>query len=318
MGNLFHRKIFQILLPFVVIVFTGSISVARGYQKFADCIILAEQSQPQILIVNVETDKTVWDWKPSEFIKESEHIKWFGNPSDAKVVYNGEYVLMCASGGACALIRIADKKLMFYAYAGKNPHSAEILPDGNIVCASSTDSRLTIFKTDTISFPDGVTQQSFYCDFAHNVVWDKKRNLLWTADRNQIKSWKYNFQCDNPQLTAVDSMVFEDHSGHDLFPVSGKDALFLSTASKMWIFDIAQREFKQIETSYEDIKSISAKTNRDVPVIVTPKEQWWTDEIIDLNGNTIVRLPGMKIYKARWVTPNLFSYPSGNTIKLCY
>jgi hypothetical protein len=41
-----------------------------------------------------------------------------------------------------------------------------------------------------------------------------------------------------------------------------------------------------------------------VPVISTPKEQWWTDEIIDLNGNVIFGKPGLKIYKARWAVYN--------------
>jgi hypothetical protein len=280
------------------------------------CLILAEQSVPQIAIFDVKTGQLVWNWTPAENIKNPEHVKWFNNPSDAKVVYGGDYVLMCASGGACALIRISDKKTIFYAHAGKNPHSAEILPDGNIVCASSTDSRLTIFKTDTLSFPENVTQQSFYCNFAHNVVWDQKRNLLWTADMNQIKSWRYNFICDDPKLTAVDSLVFDDHEGHDLFPVPGKDALYLSTGNKMWIYFIPENQPEEIKTNYKGIKSISSAEG-EPPIISVPKEQWWTDEIIDLSGKRVFYKSGLKIYKARWVALNPFSYPDNHKLKIC-
>ncbi len=290
---------------------------SQNYTNFKDCIVVAEQAKPQILIVNVCSGETVWAWSPKEHLSRTEHVSWFSNPSDAKVVYNGAYVLMCASGGACALIRIADKKVMFYAHAGKNPHSAELLPDGNIVCASSSDNRLTVFKTDTISFPEGVLQRSFYCDFAHNAVWDRKRNLLWTADRKQIKSWKYNFQCDNPLLTVVDSLAFDDYSGHDLFPAPGGDALFMSSASKMWLFKIKKKKLKEYKKKYEDVKSISARKKRERPIICIPKEQWWTDEIMDVKGHLIVQLPGTKIYKARWVVKNSFSYPDNNEIKVC-
>ncbi|NCB09365.1 MAG: hypothetical protein EOM73_14520, partial [Bacteroidia bacterium] len=130
------------------------------------CLILAEQSVPQIAIVDTQTGEMVWNWVPAEQIQNPEHVKWFNNPSDAKVVYNGEYVLMTASGGACALIRIRDKKTMFYAKAGHNPHSAEILPDGNIVCAASTGNCLTVFKTDTLTFPENVIQRTFHSPFS--------------------------------------------------------------------------------------------------------------------------------------------------------
>lgn len=299
-----------------LLIFSGNIS-GQGYERFANCIILAEQSEPQIAIVEQETGNMVWNWKPAEQISNPEHVKWFSNPSDVKLVYGGNYVLMTASGGACALIRICDKKMMFYAKAGHNPHSAEILPDGNIVCAASTGNSLTVFRTDTLSFPENVVQRSFHSPSSHNVVWDQKRNLLWTAELNQIRSWKYNLDCDDPQLLPVDSLVFDDTEGHDLFPVPGEDALYFSTVHKMWIFHIAENRIEEVKSEYSNIKSISSSARGKQPIVTVPKEQWWTDEIIGLDGKTVFYHEGMKIYKARWTVPNAFSYPENHRIKMC-
>lgn len=300
----------------VSLVSSGYIS-GQGYERFAGCIILAEQSVPQIAIVDTQTGEAVWNWVPAEQIQKQEQVNWFNNPSDAKVVYNGEYVLMTASGGACALVRISDKKMMFYAKAGHNPHSAEILPDGNIVCAASTGHSLTVFRTDTLSFPENVVQRTFHSPFSHNVVWDHQRNLLWTAEMNQLRSWTYNFDCDNPQLLPVDSLAFDDSGGHDLFPVPGEDALYLSTARKMWIYHIGENRLEEVITKYRDIKSISSAARGKKPVVSVPKEEWWTDEIVGMDGRRVFYREGLKIYKARWIVPNSFSYPENHGIKIC-
>jgi len=289
---------------------------SQGYKKFSNCLILTEQAEQRIIIVNVTTGDVIWEWRALDSNIKPEHINWFNLPSDAKVVYNGEYVLMCASGGACALIRIKDKKTIFYVIGGLNPHSIEILPDGNIVCASSNDSKLTVFKIDTVNFPENILGKSFHNLFAHNVVWDRKRNLLWTASMNKIISYKYNYLCDDPILTPYDSLAFNDRSAHDLFPVPKEDALFL-TAHNLWRYDLKTNKVNQIPSKFRNIKSASSESKGKTPVISVPKEQWWTDEIIDLEGNIIFRQKGYKIYKARWVVFNSFSYKLRDKFRIC-
>lgn len=113
-------------------------------------IVLAEQASKSVVILDASTYRTVWSWNPEKAGVPSNCQTWFHNPSEVKPVFNNQYILMTASGGAVALIRIADSKLMYYAYVGENPHSAEILPDGNLVAVSSTDGKLRTFMTDTI------------------------------------------------------------------------------------------------------------------------------------------------------------------------
>ena len=107
-------------------------------------IVLAEQATKSIVIIDADTYQKVWSWDAAKSGVPTERQIWFSNPSEVKPVYNGKYILMTASGGAVALIRIADSKLMYYAQAGSNPHSAELLPDGNIVAVSSTDTKLLL------------------------------------------------------------------------------------------------------------------------------------------------------------------------------
>src|SRR5690606_8765918 len=66
------------------------------------CIILSEQSAPQAAIADVPSKTIIWQWKPQNGVKP-DHVKWFTNISEAKVVYGGKYVLLAASGGGVAL-----------------------------------------------------------------------------------------------------------------------------------------------------------------------------------------------------------------------
>lgn len=286
--------------------------------KYGKCIILAEQSQHRIAVVNTGSGEIVWQCRAENSNINPDHWNWFNSPSDAKIVYSGRYMQLSASGGGVALVRIKDKKTVFYAFAGGNTHSIELLPDGNIVSASSTGNYLTIFKTDTIINPEEIYSKKKPIRFGHSVVWDNGRQLLWTTAMDHLVAFKYNFNCNNPDLTRVDSVLIPGTQAHDLFPVYNEDELWLTTVDNTFKFNISSRKFKKLDIREgQNIKSISSGPENYPVIIIRPKEQWWTDEVLDMNSNSIFKKEGYKIYKARWFTINTFSYEKNSSIHLC-
>jgi len=281
-----------------------------------------------LYIVNADKNKIVWqfDYHSEESNIIPSYKQWFTRgPDELKPVYNLKYILITVSKGGVALIRVSDKKVVWYAYAGKNPHSAEILPDGNIVVASSTDSKLTVFHVDTTEGPGTGYKKEVDLPFAHNVVWDKKRKLLWSAGRNRLYSFRYNFDCKEPDLIPKDTFMLPGNTAHDLFPLYNKDSLYFTNASGVYYIDLKTAnpkehliQISQVPTKFqENVKSVSSGPKGWPTIIQYPTNSNYSNKMIDLKGNTVFIFPGWTIYKARWFVPNLFSYPENDEMKTC-
>ena len=231
---------------------------------------------------------------------------------------------MTASGGAVALIRLSDHKLMFYANCGQNPHSAEVLPDGNIVTAESKNGEISTFVVDTVKVL-GAKANTVKLGNAHNVVWDKKRSYLYatatiTGGVTALFRFKYDGNRSNPKLTNQTRIyTFDKESGgHDLFPVYGEeDKLWLTAASAVYKFDLTGVTDATTNDSAEptcekvyntaDIKSIC--NGPDGILMLKPTEEWWAEGLVNEKGEELFKMDGAKIYKGRWMIDNLFSYP---------
>ena len=277
--------------------------------------VLAEQSRRAIVIRDAETHRNIWSWDPYTACVPAAQQGWFVNPSEVKPVFNRRYILMTASGGAVALIRLSDHKLMFYANCGQNPHSAEVLPDGNIVTAESKSGEINTFVVDTVKVL-GAKVNTVKLGNAHNVVWDKKRSYLYatatiTGGVTALFRFKYDGNRSNPKLTNQTRIyTFDKESGgHDLFPVYGEeDKLWLTAASAVYKFDIST-DVPTCEKVYSiaDIKSIC--NGPDGIRMLKPTEEWWAEGLVNEKGEELFKMDGAKIYKGRWMIDNLFSYP---------
>lgn len=283
-----------------------------------NAVVLAEQSRTAILVMDMNTKKVVWEWEPLTGGIPSAKRNLFKNPSECKPVLNNEYVLMTASGGAVALIRFADKKVMCFAECGINPHSAEILPDGNIVTAESKQGEINLFAVD-MEKGTMVKKSTKKIGNAHNLVWDAKRQCIYTTGTinnagksvTALFSFKYNGDKENPALTNQKRIfTFENEKGgHDLFPVYGEtDKLWLTAEHGVYQFDMSAAQLAAT-TIYEvaDVKAVG-KDAQGNDYLLKPTESWWAPCVVDGAGNEYFNLANSKIYKFRLVQDNQFSY----------
>lgn len=277
-------------------------------------IVLCEQNKNSILIVDSVTQKKVWEWYPSDVGLPLNRISWFKNLDEAKPVYNKKYILITASaGGGVAMVRIADKKIMFYTCPDANTHSAEVLPDGNIVVACSTgdteaNNKLLVYKVDTLN-PYVTTYHSKVDVYsAHNAVWDKKKQRLMATANNKMNIYTYNFDKNDPQLHLTEQINLSGTGAHELFPVYGENALWLTTRDYISKYNIESKTETIVNFSLPNIKSISSGPAGYGILLINPKESYYTDEITNSNGGSAFYGKNYKMYKARWFVDNQFSY----------
>lgn len=278
-------------------------------------ILITDESERQVFIVDSLSKGIMWQWKASEQLSSSQ-VSWFNGVDEAKAVYNQEYVLLTSSSGGAALVRISDKKTMFIANVKGSPHSAEVLPDGNIVIACSTTGTpdgdaLKLYRVDSNNPLVANETKRYNLTFGHNVVWDKSREVLWATDDQNLYSYRYNnSDQNNPELIKnAQFYPLPDTEPHDMFPVFGKDELFLTTKGGIYIFDISTGKFSLHTNSQANIKSISNGPADFGTLIIKPTTSYWTNRLINVRGSNVFFKDTYRMYKARWFIDNPFSYP---------
>ncbi|MBO9203248.1 MULTISPECIES: DUF6528 family protein [Niastella] len=287
-------------------------------------IVICDQKNARIVMVDVANSNTItWEWKPtaSYAMIRSGAQGWFSNLSEAKPIYSGKYILATASGGGVAIINVSTKKAIWYDYAGGNTHSAEVLPNGNVVTASTTGGYLLIFTVDSYINDDSKQGGKVTFEDVHNVVWDKANNLLWAAGKDKLKAFSYNNSCGSPVLTLKKTYTMPQGNAHDLFPVYGSTTdLWLTNSGHVYKFNVSTGVFTLIKT-ISGAKSVCNGPDGYETILDVANgnggETWRTDVITDLNGATVFKNTSFGMYKVRWKLVNSFSYPAGDSFHEC-
>jgi len=286
-------------------------------------IVICDQKNTRLVMVDVANgNKVTWEWKANASYAKirSGAQGWFANLSEAKPVYSNKYILATASGGGVALINVSSKKAIWFDYAGGNTHSAEILPDGNVVTAS-TDGYLMIFTVDSYINDQSAQTGKIAFDDVHNVVWDKTNKLLWAAGLNKLKAFSYNNNCKKPALTLKKTYTMPEGNAHDLFPVYGSTTeLWLTNSGHIYKFNTSTGKFTLVKT-ISSVKSVASGPSGYATITDVANghggESWRTDVITDINGGTVFKNTSFGMYKVRWMLTNSFSYPSGDGFHEC-
>lgn len=287
-------------------------------------IIICDQKNARIIMVDIANGNAItWEWKATAayaMIRAGAQ-GWFSNLSEAKLVYNGKYILATASGGGVALINVASKKAIWFDYAGGNTHSAELLPNGNIVTASTTGGYLMIFTTDSYINDESAQTAPIAFEDVHNVVWDHARQQLYAAGKNKLKVFTYNGSCSAPKLTLKTTYTMPEGNAHDLFPVHGSTTdLWLTNSGHIYKFNVTTGAFTLVKT-ISAVKTVSSGPAGYQTIIAQANgnggETWRTDRVLDINGTAVYTNTALGLYKARWKLVNTFSYPAGDSFHEC-
>ncbi len=205
-----------------------------------------DQRNKQIVLYNpndaVWDDTTaVWKWKPTADLGFRSASMFGGsnttNPSDAKLRYSdfyGGYVMVAtSSGGFVSVIDYETGECLFERKTNSsgenNPHAIELLPNGNVVVASSAGNSVTIYAA-TTGDGEGYYKKYNFRD-AHGLLWDPEQEILWALGLTELIAYQVTGTTAEPTLEEIPDMKYTlpAHEGHDLYPVYGDNDLLWTT-----------------------------------------------------------------------------------------
>lgn len=248
------------------------------------------------LDVSGAAPRKVWGWKAeSREDLPPAYRKLFRTIDECKPAGAGR-ILLTASSDGVALIERPSGRVLFYAQ-GANAHSAEMLPGGLIAVACSVrqrgGNRVVLF--DAATPEKELASAELYS--GHGVVWDARRDTLWALGGRELKAF-------TAALEWKAAHELPDEGGHDLWAVPDSPKLGLTTHDGVWEFDRDTRLFRRHAAlgHLAHVKSVAPHpTTGETAYIKAAPPNWWSERIEFLHPARTLRLPGERLYKARWV-----------------
>lgn len=176
------------------------------------------------------------------------------------VLYKGQTAILATSQNGAIIYSYPNGTVLFHKEIETehwiNIHSAEVLPDGNVVVAGSLNDGIFL-----VLYPDGqnVIQEmdqtvSTKAQFGHSLVYDVTRKLLYAAGYLKFFALEYSSGDDGRGVLNVVQNIsleniydeqnknedanFED-GVHDLYPVDGStDTLWLTTGEHVFTINV--------------------------------------------------------------------------------
>ena len=289
------------LVALCFLAFTSCVSWPGHDLKRQELIVCGDK-EVFILDLAVDSSKKIWSWKSADHPEIPENVrKKFGSTDDCKPVDGGTNILISSSGGAVALVERATGRTLFWAEVD-NAHSAEVLPGGRIIVAGSTaknGNRLVLFDRSR----SGEELASYPLYSAHGVVWDSHANCVWALGGKELHAYLLKeWETARPSLVLKQKLDLPDPGGHDLRPVPGTRKLIVTTHKNVWMFDRESGSFQEENHigNLADVKSVDIHPRTDRIAYIKAETSWWSGRVILLKPDGEIKLPGERLYKARW------------------
>ncbi|WP_020672734.1 DUF6528 family protein [Amycolatopsis nigrescens] len=285
-------------------------------------IVLTEQASRRIVVLPAkqrawDAAAFSWTWAPGAANGLADLAASFSNPSEAKLAERDgrKYLLTTASGGFAAVVPYPAGDTAYWAadVAGRNnPHSIELLPDGNVAVAASTGGWLRVYTAS--QGPRSATFAEYPLVGAHGAVWDAGRGVLWALGTHELVALRVAGTAAAPVLQAAQVIPLPSEGGHDLQPVPGNaDLLWVTTESRVYRFSKSTGRFSSRypgapAIDRPDVKSVTTDPGTGRVLTAAVQEEhictWCTDTVRLALPHGDLTLRGAWIYKARWWAAN--------------
>ncbi|KJS57338.1 hypothetical protein VM98_01570 [Streptomyces rubellomurinus subsp. indigoferus] len=254
-----------------------------------------------------------WSWSADREpeLADLRPARSWTDPDEAKsrVRQGRRHLIATASGGLAVVVDTATRRVRWAADLGAaaNPHSIELLPDGNVAVAASTGGWVRLYAAS--QGPRAARYADHPLPGAHGVQWDERTGLLWALGEDALVALRVGGTPAEPALTPVRRVPLPDRGGHDLAPVLAEPGRFwVSTLRHLYRYDPAADTFAPVRladpAAERDVKSIGDEPFTGRLLTVAPDHQGscdWCTSVITLHRPEGVRvLRGARLYKARW------------------
>ncbi|MFI5663350.1 DUF6528 family protein [Streptomyces sp. NPDC051684] len=298
-------------------------------------VLITEQASKRLLVMDsrvrvwdpaVEPGVVRWAFSPvgdARYWDVEPDISWV-YPSEAKVRrHRGRtYVLTTASFGFAGVVEWPSGRRYWAGALGPgddliNPHTAEILPDGNVAVACSTGARVRLYAASLGPHTTRYTEAEL--KGAHGLHWDPVREVLWAMGDDELVAYRVAGSRVRPALVRQFAVALpvatpgKSAGGHDLFPVAGVPGrMWVTTTASVFQYDVVGQGFTQDFAGAPEIARKSVKCVGDDPrtgrVVTTVPEKglgetWWTTTVSLRQPDGAFTYVNGGIYKARWWLP---------------
>ena len=200
-------------------------------------------------------DAVVWEWYAEQDPNCKLTHKIGSSVSGVRYRYSEYYkkdvIVACCSYGWIGVIDYETRSLLWETDDGvlSGLHSVEMLPNGDIVGAVSTDPGAVVYYPISAGIFEPVASvPSLYC---HGVFWDPEMKVIWALENYGIVgitiSGMGTKDAKLVRFNGLGANFMEDAGGHAFAPVLGEPGKYWATASKVWQFDTKTMTYKKAD-----------------------------------------------------------------------